>query len=205
MRALVASPPADGVQAVQTIHYLVLKHWWSTSMALEEGDYLALGRLVRTTEDIPSMRLLRDRALCLFSRRWNEWVDRSRRSQPLPDELRGMAAEVYAELCRLHLTYRKEDKEKLPKPLRGLDAARLEAVWPLDRQQLDEVLVACRLEDGDPEAEAEALFRQMAKAMNEGRGDAAREMIDALLGRYRATSVVSDRLQQIESARAQLA
>ena len=104
-------------------------------MALEEGDYLALGRLVQATEGTPSLRLLRDRALCLFSRRWNEWVDRTRRGQPLPDELRGMAADVFAELCQLHLTYRTDDKEKLPTPLHGLDVDRLAARWPLDRQQ----------------------------------------------------------------------
>ena len=42
-----------------------------------------------------------------------------------PDDLRAMAAEAYAELCRPHATYGKGEKEQYPKPLRGLNVDRL--------------------------------------------------------------------------------
>jgi hypothetical protein len=204
MRALVASPPAAGVPAVTTIQYLVLSHWWSKTLELEEDDYLALGRLMATTAGDPSMRLLRERALCLFSRRWNAWVG-ARRGKPLPVQLATMAADAYAELCGLHPTYGAGAKEAFPKPLRGLDLDRLAERWPLDPARLPEVADACRIATGEEDQAAEALFREFARAVNDGRAADALEMADALLGQYRATRIVTQRLSQIEAQRVALA
>jgi hypothetical protein len=120
-RALLSTRPDPSVPAVRTIHYLVLTRWWRDGVVLDADDYLALGRLLRATADVPAMRLLRERALCLFTRRWNEWIDHTRRGELPSDELLAMAAEADAELGRLHAIHRRDEREPVPAPLRGID------------------------------------------------------------------------------------
>jgi hypothetical protein len=169
----------------------------------DADDYRALGELMRNAS-APRQRPLLERALAVFARRWNEFAERER-ARGIPGDLAVVAADAYAELGLLHPQLRKPDEPPWPAPLLGLERARLSERWQLDRDLLDRAADECRLASPAEEAEAERLWQEYARAVNDGRKAEALAHLDSLLGSLRFTSRVRGHRKELVARRDQLA
>ena len=114
---------------------------------------------MRATAKSKAMAPLRDRAVCLFTRRWNAYVNDKLRGKPVPRDLAEMAAEAYIELCRLQPRLREKEEQLLPEALKGLDLQQLERLWPFGSALWKEVHEHCRAATGEEGEQAQKLFR----------------------------------------------
>jgi hypothetical protein len=125
----------DAWPAQRSLHCIVLAHFYAQDR-LDALALAAIGRLARRTIPPSDAALVHDRALYVFSEKWPEFA-RSSSSDPLRPELGRMAAEVWMELCRRHLSLEPGSTVRGPAPLLGMDLDHAQATWPLGPAEWD--------------------------------------------------------------------
>ncbi len=204
MRALLAAEPETGVPSTATIHYLLLHHWWRDELK-EEEDYRAVGTLMRRTAGKKEHAAVHDRALCVFTRRWNSYVEHTLRAKLPARDVAEMAAEAYVGLCKMHAKYREKPEETLPPALKSIDVDHLEKIWPFGSGSWAEAAEHCRTATGEEEERAQELYRELAEATNDARREQALAALDALLTGFKHTKFVKSRIRALKATKEKLA
>ncbi|MCE9583391.1 MAG: hypothetical protein K8T20_12970 [Planctomycetes bacterium] len=201
-------PPDPATAGVRTIQYLLMDHLWRSpsrdwgayqkrSEERKHAELRAIGTVIAQTEGKSAHATLRDRAVCVFMKRWEEATSDSKKTPP--HDLAVVASDVYAELCRLHAVLGKKEKRAFPPPMKHLDAARLEKAWPLSRETW-EIFKREHLATSTPgeEEAAAALATKAQEAMNQGRFAEIHPLCSGLMSTYRHTAFVRSRLKNFE-------
>lgn len=210
---VLGTKPERGVPGRLTIQMVILEHLWR-GPSREWSEYqkrrpdqkaaelAAVAKLLENTRSAPELAELRDRAACLFAKRWEEYVRELKKTEP-PWELRTAAAEAYAYQCTLHAKLG-DGKSPFPKPLPAMDAKRLEELWPLSKEAWERI-VREHLSTSTPEEEAEAagILRQAQVAADRFRFEEAHGLLTRLLEEFRHTKLVREKAKSLEYSRAQ--
>ncbi len=209
-----AAPPDPAIRSARTLQYAILEALWRAP-SKSWGDYLKTPTDVRAREllavatrfegDEPAHAALRDRAAALFAARWKDYVDALKKETP-PAELRRAASAAYALMCRAWAALpAKEGAEPWPKPMKHLDAARLEELWPLSKEAWEK-LVREHLTTATPEQEAEAKrLLEEASALKLGFKHAeAHAVLARLLHELAGTDFIRSRRRNLEFELAKL-
>lgn len=210
MRELLLRAPdqdEERLTAITTpIRALILNQWASRGLK-EMDDYIALGeflRRLRVTGDQPS---LFESGLSLFAHRWNEFYSRLK-SRAISQNLAEMVSEIYSDICQIYRNFKDQESSepelRLPQPLMGMDPVRLQSVWRLTSDDLNEALERAGLTPAALEKEADLFYQDFARAINEGRRSDAANMAEVLLRRFANTHAVMQRREQIEEIKKKL-
>lgn len=139
--ALLAAPVDPGVSPARTIQYLLLLHLWKIAHeplppAVTDELLRGVGALFRHASERKGMALLHDRATLIFHSLWTRQINSQEGGRAVSPELAELAADVYARLCRVSAGFACDDDKRFPAVfpplLQGLDAKRLQAIWPFD-------------------------------------------------------------------------
>lgn len=102
------------IPSTHTIQYLILHNFWRNP-AREASDLKIIGNFMRQVHGIAAFEPLYDRALCVFSKQWNNAMPYGE-AAPIDPELTQMAAEAYFGLCQKHTEFLEHPENARSKP-----------------------------------------------------------------------------------------